>query len=167
MANTPYGSVANAVIYLAARGYVLTGDTTAQAADLLIASEWIDGTYRSQFPGYKTGFRAQDREWPRTSAYDTDDQTIGTTEIPLEVLNATYEAMYRENVSAGCLSVDATMGKNIVEAAVSGAVSVKYAGATDIGDLQLMIPVIDKILAPILTGGAGEYSSLSAMSIRS
>ena len=164
--STPYGSVANAVIYLTARGMTLTGDSTSQAADLLIASEWIDGNYRSQFPGYQTGFRAQEREWPRTNAFDYEDQVIATTDIPTEVISATYEAMYRQNITPGCLNVDATLGKNIVEAAVSGAVSVKYAGATSIGDLQLMIPVIDKILAPILTGGAGEYSSLSVMSLR-
>lgn len=158
---TVYGTTVDGIAYWAERGKTVT----LTNADLIVASEWIDNHFTSQFPGLKTGERAQEREWPRKGAYDHYGYDIGDTVIPPEVERATYEIAYRNNVSPGSLNVDATMGTNIVKAAVSGAVSVEYAGAADINDLQLTIPIVGKILSPILTGD-GDFSSLSAGSVR-
>lgn len=158
---TFYGTTSDAIAYLAARGIT----ATITEPDLVVASEWLDNNFAEQFSGIKTGLRAQEREQPRTGQYDRDGNAIPVSEVPDEVVRATYEVAYRQNVSPGSLYTDATMGKNVVKAAVSGAVSVEYAGATDISDLQLMIPIVGKILAPILTG-SGNVGNLSAPSRR-
>lgn len=163
-----YGTTGGADTYHTDRGNALwsTLTPTAKAVSLARASEYIDGKYRGAFPGYRTSLRGQEREWPRQGAFDREGNSITSTEIPVEVINATYEAALRDATSSGSLITDVTLGKNIVKAAVEGAVSVEYAGASSAMDLQLTIPAVDRILAPILTGGAGLSSALSVASVR-
>lgn len=148
-----YGTRAEADTYHAARGNASWANATEADRDvaLIIASEWIDGKYRTSFPGWKTGLRAQEREWPRTGAYDRERYDIATDEIPVEVRNATYEAALRHITTPGSLLIDYTMGQRISSVTVVGAVSVQYEGLSGAMDLQLSIPIIDRILAPILT----------------
>ena len=148
-----YGTRAEADTYHTARGNTAwelasTGDRDIA---LILASEWIDGKYRASFPGWTTGLRAQEREWPRTGAYDYERHDIATDEIPIEAKNATYEAALRHISTPGSLLIDYTLGKRISEVSVSGAVSVKYEGLSSALDLQLSIPAVDRILTPILT----------------
>lgn len=165
---TIYGTVEAADAYFTERVNTtwLAADDTAKAAALLTASEWIDGKYGEQFSGWKTLRRAQDREWPRTGAYDDMGDAFAIDEIPDAVKRATYEVALREIVSPGSLISDVVLGKNIVQATVQGAVSVTYAGATDVNDLQLMIPVVAMILRPVLTAIQAGYSDLSVPSRR-
>ena len=165
---TIYGTVGEADDYFTERTNAvwLAADDTAKAAALLVASEWIDGKYGEQFSGWKTLRRAQDREWPRTGAYDDMGDAFAIDEIPDAVKRATYEVALREIASPGSLITDVTLGKNIVQATVQGAVSVTYAGATDVNDLQLMIPVVAMILRPVLTAIQAGYSDLSVPSRR-
>lgn len=153
-----YGTNAGADAYFIARGNTTWGALTepAKASRLLIASEYVDARYRGSFPGIKTGDRTQIRDWPRTGAFDRDYFTIGPTEIPREVENATYEVASRDPAS---LRTDATIGKSILQASVDGAVSVTYAGAASVMDLQLSMPSVDATIAPVLTG-AGNVSGL-------
>jgi hypothetical protein len=125
----------------------------------LVASEWLDGSYRASFPGTKVGYRAQVREWPRTGADDADGYAIASDSVPQEMYNAAYEATYRELTSPGSLLKDYTPGK-YKRASVDGAVSVEYATFNAASDIQTQFAVIDQILAPILTG-EGNLSSLS------
>lgn len=168
MAITIYGTTVDADTYHSDRGNTewASLDAGAKAVSLARASEYIDGKYGASFPGYKVGARGQEREWPRYNAFDREGYSIASTDIPVEVVNATYEAALRDARSAGSLITDVTLGKNIVKAAVEGAVSVEYAGASSAMDLQLTIPAVDRILAPILTGSPGNSSALAAASIR-
>ncbi len=163
-----YGDTDEALTYHADRGNTAWAAASAPARLVSLArgSEYIDGKYATAFPGYRTLLRSQEREWPRQGAWDREGSAILSTEVPIEVRYATYEAALRDLQTAGSLLTDVTMGKNIVKAAVSGAVSVEYSQPSGPMDLQLTIPIIDRILAPILTGALASYSALSAPSVR-
>ena len=102
-----YGTLAGFSTYHTARGRDVSAytDPDIEAAKL-IASEWIDARYRSLFGGTKVGLRAQAREWPRTGAMDVDGYSIGSTLVPTEIENATYEATLKHLVSVAlCRSI--------------------------------------------------------------
>jgi len=128
---------------------------------LLRCSEFLDGKYALSFPGIKIGGRAQVREWPRSGGVDRNGYPIPMTGIPTEVEYATYELMYRDIKAPGSLLTDYT--PNAYESAsVDGAVSVTFAKFGSAHDVQVQLPIVDRILAPILTGsGSGNLSSLS------
>ena len=160
-----YGTVAGFRAYHIARGRNTDewDDDEVEAAKL-IASEWLDGRYRGQFPGLKVGQRAQVREWPRNGGVDRDGYAIPAGSVPAEVENATYEATLRQLATPGSLSVDWTPPK-YKRASVDGAVSVEYAMFAGAADVQTRFIVIDDILATILTG-CGDTSSLSGATAR-
>lgn len=159
---TVYGDATGFQAYWAARG-----DLTAAAMDdfdinaaLIVASEWLDAAFRSQFGGSKVGMRDQERDWPRVGAVDIYGYSVADTAIPREVLSATYEAAFRQMTTPGVFFKDYTQSK-YKSVAISGAVSVEYATGAAY-DFQTQFPQIAAILAPILTGaGAGGFSSLS------
>jgi len=165
---TIYGTVAEADTYFTERinPTWLAADDPVKEAALLIASDWIDGKFGEQFSGWKTGRRAQDREWPRTGAYDDMGDAFQIDEIPEVVKSATYEVALRQIEAPGSLISDVVLGKNVVQATVQGAVSVTFAGASDVNDLQLMIPIVGMILRPVLTAVQANSSGLSAPSYR-
>lgn len=152
-----YGTVTGFREYHDARGNTLPpsmmGDDDFVAAKLLVASEWIDARFRSQFPGRKVGGREQVREWPRDRAVDIYDQPLEG--IPREIENATYEAALIEGGSSGTLSMNWTPGK-YKSVSVDGAVSVEYAGFGSLADVQAHFAIINEILSAILTGGDGN-----------
>jgi hypothetical protein len=162
-----YGTLAASKIYHAARGN--TAWAAADDADLEIAllrgSEYVDFTFRDQFPGTKTGLRNQVREWPREWAFDTDGESIGPTVIPIEVENGTYEAALRELTAPGSLMPDVTLGKQITEASVDGAVSVKYGGPSGLQGMRPTVSVVGAILAPVLTGSSAR-SAIVGQAVR-
>jgi len=164
-----YGTVVGAASYHSARGnaaWAAAASDAVRETALLIASEWIDGNFRDRFPGEKTGDRDQVREWPRQGAYDDRAFTIDDDETPGEIERATYEAAYREILSPGSLSVDVTMGENIQSVSVAGAVALTYRGASTLADTQVYIPIIGRILAPILTRDGVSGSGLFGRSTR-
>lgn len=126
---------------------------------LLMASEWIDHNYGSFFVGYKTDGYKQEREWPRLSAYVKyyPYTTINSNEIPREVEQATYEVAFREATNAGSLNAD-FKPNNYKAVSVEGAVSVEYNTSLSGSDLQLQIPIVDKILYYLLTSCDSDYS---------
>ena len=88
-----YGTLIAADAYHLARGNTTwTGTDELKNAAMLRGTEYIDQAYRSDFPGEKTGQRAQLREWPRVDAVDINGNYIPTDEVPDEVPDATYEA---------------------------------------------------------------------------
>lgn len=160
-----YGTTSGADSYHAARGNsTWVGSDATKEIALLRASDYVDIMFRDQFPGEKTGLRTQEREWPREWAFDKDGEAIGVNEIPVEVINATYEAALRELVAPGSLMPDVTLGKQIKSASVDGAVSVEYAGATGLQGMRPTVSVVGGILAPILTGYA--RSSIAGQAVR-
>jgi hypothetical protein len=164
-----YGTNAEGLAYMTARGRVAEWptDETAANAKLLLVSEYIDRRYRVGFPGLKIGQRAQIREWPRSGAYDVYGDVIPLDEIPREVEWAAYELVAIIEETPDALYTNVIMGENIRQVSVDGAVSVTYAGASNVFDMQLSIPVVDAILAPIMTGlDTLNTSPLSGRTVR-
>lgn len=167
-----YSDAASARTYYTARNYTLpteAADDATMNAALLVASDYIDSTYRTLFPGLKVGLRDQVREWPRTGALDTLGYVIPNDTIPVELLQSVYEAALREVTTPGSLSTDVKLNEVVHSVSVSGAVSVDFASSRETfsaSDLQLRIPIIDRIIENILSGNGGNVSALSGATIR-
>lgn len=146
-----YVSAASCLAYAVARGSTFGSDDAADAA-LRRGTSYIDNTYRSRFPGYRTFRRAQGLEWPRTGAFysypDSPEppyaygpdggvlaygyvewpfDPIGANAIPPEIVAATCEAAVREYAEPGVLLPDLDRG-GLVASLKAGSVEVKYAG---------------------------------------
>lgn len=163
-----YGTNDGFRAYHTARGNPVTqfADEAALTAARLVASEWVDGKYRTMFGGWKVGQRAQVREWPRSAASDRDGYPIPASSVPVEMENATYEAAYKQLTKPGALNKDWTPPK-YKRASVDGAVSVEYVTFNSASDTQTRFAVIDAILQPILTAtGASSFAALSGPSAR-
>lgn len=147
-----YGSAAAFEAYHEARGRTIpeSWHTDYIEAALLVASEWLDHKYGNMYYGFPTEGYSQTREWPRTLAYTNTFPVyvFGTDEIPDEVVNATYEAAWREANDQGSLDVDFTPTKyNSVT--IDGALSVNYNTSLSSNDVQKQIGIIEKILYPL------------------
>lgn len=159
-----YGSVSDADAYHEARGNSgWTGDNTAKEVALLRGSEYVDYSFRARFPGWKAGLREQTREWPRTWAYDIEDNAIASDVVPVEVEHAAYEAALRELEEPGALTPDYTASEQAKREKV-GPIEVEYAGAVGVSSVRPIITIIGGILAPVLTGGPA--SSIAGRSAR-
>ena len=145
-----YGTVDGYEAYHLARGRTVTGSE----ADLLTASEWLDGTYRTRFPGLKVGQREQVREWPRTGVTDRYGYAVSSESVPIEIENATYEAAYRVDE----LNVDFTPSK-YSRVSITGSLDVTYRDQS-VWEVQGQFPVIDQTLEPLI-GGYNAFSGLS------
>lgn len=163
-----YGSKDGFVEYHEARGRVIpfAWDDDSINASLLVASEWIDNMFGSQFSGQKTGGYTQEREWPRqgASAFVNPVHNFANTDIPDEVVKATYEAAWRDASKPGSLQVDFTPGK-YKSVTVEGAISVDYKLFDNASEVQTQIAIIGSLLAPLLCG-PGTFSGLSGGSDR-
>lgn len=168
-----YGTVAAFVDYHEARGREIPGtwDDTVIGAALLAASEWIDAVYGPSFVGRKTDGFLQTREWPRVSAVVKDTGYWGEyyifpdTTIPDRVINATYEAAWREATTPQSLQVDYTPGK-YKSVTIEGALSVDYRDVSA-PDLMIQISKVDHWLWPLLdASSSASFSSLSGGSCR-
>jgi hypothetical protein len=124
-----YGTTAGFKTWATAKGFDYTTpaytDPQIDAARER-ASDYIDGTYRSQFTGYKTDGRDQVREWARTGATDREGLSIPSDEIPVEIDNATYEGTKRELASPGALNPDLKPGGGVLKRVKAGSVEVEY-----------------------------------------
>lgn len=144
-----YGSYDEFLVYCDERGYEVTHSESRVEAALLVASEWLDATYRKFFQGLKVGQRYQIREWPRTGVVDNYGYAVASNEVPWEIEHATFEAALRELASSGSLTVDYVPPK-YKSVSIDGAVSVQYASVSSGWELQPEFLKIDQILAPIL-----------------
>lgn len=164
-----YGTLAGFKAYWMARGDPVTAATSDDdiLVNLLMASEWIDAAFVSQFAGYKVGLRAQIREWPRGAVLDVNGYYVANDVPPREIENATYEAAKRNIVSPGIFFKDYTPSK-YKSVSISGAIAVEYNNFnTNAESIQTQFPAIVAILAPILTAaGVGGFSSLSGSMVR-
>lgn len=161
-----YGTATDARAYWTARAMTIPGSWTDDAINsaLLVVSEWIDGKYETSFSGIRTSGRSQDRAWPRSGAYDVEGYAFATDEFPRELTNATYEAAFRQMTTPGVLSTDYTPSQ-FKRTSVEGAVSVEFAMFNYASEAQIKSEVIDRAIAPILTG-SGVSSWLSGKAAR-
>lgn len=163
-----YGTVAAFVDYHEARGREIPGtwDDVVISAALLAASEWIDAVYGPSFVGRKKDGFLQTREWPRVSAIIKDTGYWGEyyvfpdTAIPDRVINATYEAAWREATTPQSLQVDYTPGK-YKSVTIEGALEVEYRDV-NASDLMIQISKVDHWLWPLLdNNSSANFSSMS------
>ena len=147
-----YASSDTADTYASDRGKTSWTDASEGKDEALIrATAAIDATYGARFPGWKTFLRDQLTQWPRTDAYDVDDNLIGANEVPIEVINATIEGAFRELASPGSLLPDLDRGGSL-KRVKAGSVEVEYA---DNAESTTTYSIIDGILAPILMASSG------------
>ncbi|MEE8308387.1 MAG: DnaT-like ssDNA-binding protein, partial [Gammaproteobacteria bacterium] len=126
----------------------------------LRGSEYIDHTFRDSFPGWKTGGRAQIREWPRLSAYDRNGELLPSDEVPIEVEEASYEADLLELVTPGTLSPVYDPSAQVREESPGGGIMVEYTAPHGPKSVNKTITIIGGILSPVLTGsGTSSVSS--------
>tara|TARA_R100000687_G_scaffold83707_1_gene89656 strand:+ start:18529 stop:19062 length:534 start_codon:yes stop_codon:yes gene_type:complete len=162
-----YGTLTDAAVYHDARGNSAWSGYTAeqQEAALTRGSDYLDQRYRerlksgkwvSMFSGSRTDGRSQENEWPRTGATDYEGNEIGSSEVPVEVKNAAYEAALREAATPGSLSPDFTMTEQVTKEKV-GPIEVQYADTTKAmmpkgveTPNRPIISEIDEIIAPVL-----------------
>ena len=155
-----YGTAAGFTAYHTARGRDVSAyDTADIETALLVGSEWLDGSYRGSWPGYKRLGREQTRDWPRSWVKDTAGYPVDADSVPVEVENATYEAALRHLQDPNVLLIDYTPGK-YRSVSIDGALSVNYR-LMDAASVQKQFPVIGQILSGLL-GGRGSMSPLSS-----
>lgn len=165
-----YGNAEDFQNYLLDRGFDIpvTWDDDKINSALLVSSEWLDNHYENFWIGYKVDFH-QERSWPRQSAVVATypSYTYGTDEIPLQVIQATYELARRELAEQGSLSVDyrPSAYSNV---SVYNAVTVGYnPSVASAGDLQLQIPIVQDLMTLLIDPEKGSGSGgMSGKAVR-
>lgn len=160
-----YGTVEDFLEYCRDNGYNVDDlpPSPPEAVEVLLrrGSVYIDGVYRSRYPGRKTGGREQVRDWPRTGARDASGEPIADDEIPREIEQATYEAAIREFNNPGSLLPDYVATERVKSETV-GPLSVTYADSSSMSaqDALPVISQIDMILEPLLGPSSSGKSML-------
>jgi len=149
-----YVGLSDADAYATARGLTFPIDAgapaTAAEQALRRATAWIDGAYRTRFPGFRKELRVQALEWPRRGAYDIHGYPIGENELPRELKAATIEAAVRELASPGVLTPDVTPGK-LKSSVTVDSISVTYAlGTGGVQEQRLVMTVVEQIMSALL-----------------
>jgi hypothetical protein len=141
-----YVPVATFKTYATAHGLAYASYTDPQIeAALRRGTSYID-TFRNRFYGYRLKLREQALEWPRAGAQDADGIYIGPNEIPVEIIEATNLAAYREMVTPGTLEPDLKRG-GAIKSVSAGDVSVEWFGNAS---ALTIFTAIDKALARLL-----------------
>lgn len=148
-----YGNASGFKNYLSERGREVSDDWDDSDinAALLVASEWLDNQYEDIWIGYKTAFE-QERSWPRQLAvvHTYPYHVYSTTDIPLQVIQATYEAAERQLNNKGSLQIDykPSIYKSV---SVHNAVIVEYNDSvTSSGDVQTQITIIQNLMSSLI-----------------
>lgn len=152
-----YGTDAGFTAYAEAAGYVIPDGTTDEqkAAARQRGSLMID-RYEPKFSGRRTAGYAQERAWPRTGASTRWGEAIGEADIPVVVVNASYEAAFLELTNPGSLS-PVVIGAEVVKREEVGALKVEYAASSSAtaADAAAMatpvVTIVDGMLWPFFT----------------
>ncbi|MGQ3214783.1 MAG: DnaT-like ssDNA-binding protein [Shinella sp.] len=151
-----YGTRADFTTYATAAGYVFPdGTTDAQKDAAMQRGSLVIDRYERYFSGNRTGGYSQERAWGRTGASTYYGQAIPTGEIPVAILNASYEAAFLELTNPGSLSPVVT-GSSTVKREKVGQLEVEYAASssTSVADMIAMatpvVTVIEGMLWPFL-----------------
>lgn len=156
-----YRTLAEINAYAIARGltFPIAGDDLVPAEQAARrAATWLDGTFRSRFPGRKTGGRMQALEWPRTGATDQNREPIADDEIPREIGDAQCEAACRERAEPGSLSPD-YVPSQMVKSESIGPISTTYRDTAGVVDARPIVTVIDDILSGLIGARSSTISS--------
>jgi len=151
-----YGTSAACAAYHLERGNTAwaaaeASPDTARLAAQVAGSDYVD-SFRRRFPGAKTDGRSQTREWPRTSAVDSEGSEIADDEVPIEIEHASYEAalLIVQGVDLSpSQAVGGTIGRKRVKA---GPVETETEYKTP--SSQPRFQRIMNILEPVLTNGS-------------
>jgi len=149
-----YGTVDGFFTYVEERYESLNTDEELVEAALRRATTYIDTMFRDRFRGYRTRGRIQRLEWPREfTGWLRGVPITQRNEVPYEVISATYEAAYREVLEPRSLMRDITPSQMVVREKV-GPLETEYAAASA-SSAQVVVPIIEKILSPVLNGMGG------------
>lgn len=157
-----YGTTAEFTTYAAAAGYEFPEGTTDPQKDAARQrGSLVIDRYERFFSGNRTGGYSQERAWGRTGASTYYGEAIPNGEIPVAIVNASYEAAFLELTNPGSLSPVVT-GSATVKREKIGQLEVEYAASstTSVADMVAMAtPVVTTIegllwpfLIPILPG---------------
>lgn len=122
-----------------------TAATSGKEAALIRGAEALDGMYEGRLPGWRTFLREQMTAWPRTDAYDRDENVIDNDAIPQEWINASIEAAVRELASPGSMQPDLARG-GAIKRVKAGSAEVEW---SDGADATTTWTKIDQMLAPL------------------
>jgi hypothetical protein len=152
-----YGTDAGFTAYAEAAGYVIPdGTTDPQIAAARQRGSLVIDRYEPKFSGRRAAGYEQERAWPRTGASTRWGQVIGETDIPVVVVNASYEAAFLELTNPGSLS-PVVIGAELVKREEVGPLKVEYAAsssatATDAAAMATpVVTIIDGMLWPFFT----------------
>lgn len=154
-----YGADAAFKTYCDERGVSYAGKTDNEITQALIrSSAYIDATYLALFQGERVGGRSQALQWPRVGVVDMEGWSVPSTEVPSEIINASYEGAIRELAAPGSLNPDVSAGGGVIKRVKAGSVEVEYASnASTTATFQR----IADVLAPLL-GRASMYTGFAA-----
>lgn len=156
-----YVSEADADAYATDRGHTDWVDSAEdKEAALIRATAAIDAIYGYKFSGWRVNGRDQALEWPRTGAYDREENVVVDDSVPVEVEHATVEAAIRELASPGSMMPDLERGGDI-RRLKAGSVEVEYAATAAATTTR---QIIDGILAPLF--GTGVVASFVGRAVR-
>ncbi len=169
--STAYGSAENFKKYITDRGKAINESWQKDVIEsaLLVASEWLDNQYENCWIGYKANGYTQERSWPRKSAvaqtYPT--YTFPDTEIPSQVVWATYEAAYRYLQDNKVLQSDYTPSKYSM-VSITGSLTVQFNETlTGASDVQTQFPIIQNLMSDLIDPNKeGSLSPLTGKAIR-
>lgn len=103
--------------------------------------------------GYKTNGRSQALAWPRSGATDGEGETIGSDEIPVEIVNACCEIAVRELVAPGYCTPDVVTAERVKSERV-GSVSVDYAPSFSAEASRPAILIVQDIVGGLLSASS-------------
>lgn len=157
-----YASVIEADAYHLSRG---NGQWTNAAAGkeeaLRRATAWLDGWFRTRFPGARTNGRGQALEWPRRNAQDASGEAISDAEIPAEIIAATCEAALRELNAPGSLSPDVIEAESKVLTGV-GKLSWTPTGRAGVDAKRPVLSAVEDALSGLIRPKSGTKFALRA-----
>lgn len=164
-----YGTLAGATSYHADRdnaAWTAAGVTDAKrTAALVRASAALDGQYGAQFPGRKTGGRAQALAWPRTGAWDhCAGEDIPDDETPVQVVSAAYELALAELQRPGSSSPTVTPGRLVKRQKVEGIerefFSAKEGASASTDAMRPVLMAVEDALRCVLTPASASVDLL-------
>lgn len=140
-----YGTNEAFTAYATAAGYVIPeGATDAQKSAARQRGALVIDRYEQKFPGRRTDGFSQERAWPRTGASTYYGEAIPASDIPVAIVNASYEAAFLELTNPGILS-PVVNGVEAIKREKIGLIETEYAISSSgtIGDLVAMsTPVV-------------------------
>ena len=125
-------------------------------------SDYVDGLYGDQLPGYPTGGIDQERAFPRIGA-TAYRRPLADDAIPLKWVHASYWAAYHEGNNPGSLAVSATAAGAVKKKKIDVIEKEFFEGSGNAAaDATIRLSAVEGLVAPFLvsdlTGGIGLWA---------